>query len=562
MEQYKSEESRVQEYRKRFISLKTERSSWDQHWRDISDYFLPRRSRFFTTDANRGTKRNDKILHEGPAIAASRLGAGLMAGVTSPARPWFKLTTPEPSMLEGADVRAWLYATEERMREIFHRSNIYNALAQVDEDLGAFGTAAMHVDEDPREVLRAYVYPIGSYCLTTSPRGDVNGLMRESRMKAQQLVKKFGEERAFKASEAIKTAHDRRDYRTMFEVLHVVEPNPSSNGTGMSYRSAWMLSAGTNVFLADGGYYEFPCMAPRWGVTGEDVYGYGPGMHALPSARALQKLQSRMLRIVDKMSDPPMVATGRMQGGKPTLLPGDVTYVPIGEGGAFQPAYVPDARAMQSLREEIIAHEQRINQTMYADLLLMLHYQGPQQRMTAREVEERHEEKILQLGPVMERLEDELLKPLIDRTFGVMYRRRLLPEPIPEALQGMELRVEFVSVLAQAQKLLATRVLDQYAATAMQVAQINPATLDKTDWDQLLDEYGNSLGVPPSIIASDEVVEKIRAQRAEQERMMRMAEMAKGAEQGANAMNTMTDVAEKNPDAVQQIAGLMSRGSA
>ena len=116
--------------------LDSERSSFISHWRDISDYILPRRSRFSITEANRGEKKNQKIIDSTATLAARTLRSGMMAGITSPARPWFRLTTPDPDLAEFGAVKKWLDDVQRIMATSYLKSNLYNILPVMYGDLG------------------------------------------------------------------------------------------------------------------------------------------------------------------------------------------------------------------------------------------------------------------------------------------------------------------------------------------------------------------------------------------------------------------------------------------
>ena len=59
----------------RWGQLKAERESWMSHWKEISDYLLPRSGRFFINDRNRGEKRHNNILdNTGTRAARARCG--------------------------------------------------------------------------------------------------------------------------------------------------------------------------------------------------------------------------------------------------------------------------------------------------------------------------------------------------------------------------------------------------------------------------------------------------------------------------------------------------------
>lgn len=152
--------------------------------------------------------------------------------------------------------------------------------------------------------------------------------------------------------------------------------------------------------------------------------------------------------------------------------------------------------------------------------------------MTAREVAERSQEKLVMLGPVLERLQGEMLDPLIARIFGVMERKGMIP-PVPDEIAGVPLKIEYIGMLAQAQRLVGLNPMEQYAGFVAQLAGLDPSALDKLDIDQLVDEYAHDLGVPASLVRSDDVVAAIREQRAQAQQQQQMQEQMQSALEGA-----------------------------
>jgi hypothetical protein len=297
------------------------------------------------------------------------------------------------------------------------------------------------------------------------------------------------------------------------------------------------------MFLRESGFDDFPIMAPRWSITGEDIYGYSPGMDALGDIKALQLEQKRKAQAIDKLVNPPMTAPSSLRNQRASLLPGDVTYVDVTQGQqGFAPAYQINPR-IQELVLDIQENQGRIRRAFFEDLFLMI-ANDTRSNITAREIQERHEEKLLMLGPVLERLNDELLDPLIDRTFNIMLKFNLIPPPPPE-LEGMDLSVEYISVMAQAMKLTGITGIERLMGFAGQMAQANPAVLDKIDFDQALDEYASMVGVPPSIVLDDSMVAKVREQRAQQQAyQQQLANMTQGIENAKTLSETqVTDEA-------------------
>lgn len=530
-----------QRYLKRHAALKNERQSWVEHWRDIAENTRPRSFRYLANERSRaGSKKNQKIINGKPIWALRTLAAGMMGGITSPSRPWFRFTTSDAAVRENEDAKAYLGKLEELVREALQKSNIYNALHQVYSDLGGFGTAAMYIEEDDEDVMRAYVFPVGQYCLANSARQAIDTVYRELSMSVAQLVEQFGEE---SCSESVREKYRQNDLDFYVDVLHVVEPNRDwqqgrLGPRGKKYSSCWMeLNGGDDLgFLRESGYDKFPVMCPRWETVGEDIYGSSPGMDALGDCRALQQFEKRKAQAVDKVVMPPMVVPASLMNRRVSMLPGDFVYGDNAGGtNQIRPAMEVPPVAVQILGNEIRENEMRIDRAFFADLWLMLSQSDGQK--TATEIVERREEKLLQLGPVMERLQDELLEPLISRVFAILWESGRIPKP-PESLQGLDLRVEYISIMAQAQKLLGTTGIERLTGfVANLVAVAGPSVLDKLDLDQTTDEYGAMLGVPPETIRSDEDVAAIREQRAKAQQEQAQMQQAQAAATAAKELS-------------------------
>lgn len=541
-------ESKRQRYDRRLQALKTERAGWEPSWRDISDWIQPWRARFTVTDADKGNRKNTKLINETPYLSARTLASGMMAGVTSPARPWFKLEVPDPELMESAAVKQWLYEVERRMRGAMGKSNLYNALHQFYSELGTFATSSFIIVEDDEDIFRAVPLTIGSYYLANGYKLRVDTLYREFEMSVRQLVQQFGRD---SVSHGVRTAYDNGNLEERREVVHLIEPNDErdprkADNSNMAYRSVYYeKGAQGEALLSESGFQEWPAPTARWEVLGEDTYGYGPGHAAIGSSRALQTMEKSKAKAVAKSIDPPMNVPSSMKAKRYSLLPGAVNYVdPTGNGNATAaPAIQQDNRLMQLLLEDIQATEQRIGRTFYADLFLML-ANDDRSNVTAREIQERHEEKLLMLGPVLERLQTELLDPTIDRVFGIMQRNGHLPEP-PEEIQGIDLRVEYVSVMAQAQKLVGVGAIERISSFVGNLAGADPTVLDKMDLDQAIDQYGQAVSAPPDIIRSDDAVAAIREQRAQAQQAQQAAQAAQQGAQGAKLLSE-TDTSTEN----------------
>src|SRR5262249_28259584 len=101
-------ETKRQRYNKLFTGLRTERQSFEPHWQEIANFIYPRGVRVTPNDTNKGWKRNQHIVDGTGTRAARTLEAGLMSGMTSPARPWFRLGTMDSELAKFGPVKTWL----------------------------------------------------------------------------------------------------------------------------------------------------------------------------------------------------------------------------------------------------------------------------------------------------------------------------------------------------------------------------------------------------------------------------------------------------------------------
>ena len=539
-------ESPSQPYRRRFDQLKTARSSYDPHWRDILDYTSPRKGKYLTganeaNKTNKGSKRHRRIIN-GSAGSANRIqSAGLQGGLTSPSRPWFALAIDNLDLMEFAPVKEWLYSVKMILLSICARSNAYGSLHGIYTELGLVGTAAMMIEEDFETVIRCRPFTVGEYWLALDSKFRADTLYRKYVLSARQLVKEFGED---KVPLVVKQAFLNNSSERPFEVTHAIQPKLDFDLTKADYRgkafeSVTYLTENADTeksILRVSGYETRPFVAPRWDVSGVDTYGDDcPGMIALGDTKMLQKLENKKLKALDKHVDPPMNAPVELKGKGATIISGGVTYLDVQQGKqGFTPTYQVDPKT-QEIAFEIDRVERRIQRFYFNDLFLAIINES--KTMTATEVAERHEEKLMMLGPVIERLEAELLDPFIDRIYYIANRLGLIP-PMPDELVEQPIKIVYTSLLAQAQKMMGISTIERTAVfVANMMIPINPEAADKFDVDEAIDRHGDMTGLPPTIIRTDEAVRAIREIKAKQVLAASMVENGPGLADAAKKLS-------------------------
>jgi len=561
-------ENERQMLNRRLQELKSIRSTHEVNWRDITDQMLPYRARWSDADHNKGEPLSTTLINNTPSRALRVLSAGLMAGITSPSRIWFHLTTSQKELNDKHPVRSYLDAVERIIRETLAQAGFYQSLADgVYRDLALIGTGATFLEEDENTRVRFEPLTIGEYFIDVDKSGKVDTLFRRRPMTVRQIVEQFGIDNV---SPMVKRAFEQAHLGQTFNIVQAVYPNKEwkpnrADVDGKRFASRWFEEGsphdreGAPHFLREGGYEEFPAMVPRWNPRAGEVWGRGsPGWEAVGDAKALQHLERRLAALIDKTANPPMRGSDAMRDARASLLPGDITYVPSGAGHVYEPAINIPPAAIVATQKHIQRHEQRINQTFFVDLWMSLLSDQRAQRPTATEVEARREEIMLQLGPLLENLNSGLLEPAVTRVFAILDRAGMLPEPPPE-LEGTEgaVKVEFISVLHQAQKMTGIVGVRELMNMSQLLAGMGRSdALDKLNVDEIMDELADMLGLKPELVLSDDQVQEIREAKAQQQQAQQQGEAMLKATEGARNLSGV------DPQQMSELASTLAPAAA
>jgi hypothetical protein len=522
---------------------------WFQDWRELASFILPKRYRWLmsgvTAQTYRGASLNRNIIDSTGTLAARTLANGMFAGTTNPTRPWMKLKVE--NFDEDKEVAVWLSECEKRMYRVFQESNFYQAMATMFMDLVVFATAPVIIYEDFHDVINCFNPCCGEYMIELDSRLRPNIFAREFMMTHAQMVDQFGLD---KVSDDVKLGTDNKTPGAGASavqdklVCHLIEPNKGYNVLPERFKFRevyWDTGSSSDKILSIKGFYDWPVMCPRWDVTGNDPYGTGTAFDAIGDIKQLQHETRRKAQAIDKMVDPPMRADVQLKNNPAALIPGGVTYVSgLGTGRVgIEPIYtvMPPIGEMKQDIQEI---QQRVKITFHNDLFTGI--TDLQTVRTATEIDARREEKLILLGPVLERITgQEGLGAAIDRVWGIMWRGRLLPPPPRQLGAVVDVQVDYISMLTLAQKGLATASIEKIWGFVGSLAAAVPQVLDKMDVDDTVDEYGDALGVSPRIIIATDEANKTRQARQQQAAAEQAAQASMAAVQGAKTLSE-TDV--------------------
>lgn len=546
----------------RIVSLRTWRQSWwTQNWSDLAEFILPRRSIWLTQSAGgiptpnnmtRGRPINTAIVDPTATYAMRVCCGGLVNGLASPSRPWFKIIPAVRQIKIDTAGRQWLDETQDRIYTVLATSNFYKGFATEIEDLAVFGTGTVIVYEDDRDIIRLYNPAIGEFYLSCGATGRTDGFYRQFLMTVDQAVDFFG---ADNVTPDIQSLWKQKGSGLQTEriVAHSIEPNYAIGKTGVgviegnfTWREIyWVWGANATRPLSKRGFVENPFTASCWARQSNDAYGRSLGMDILPDVAQLQVMTRRMAEAIEKQVRPPLIADMQLKNQPSSTLPGHVTYATnLGPSTGMRPIYTvePDVAAMAA---NILAIQNRIKTGAFNDLFLLLQ-EAPGTRKTAYEVAQMMQEKLQIIGPVIESLITESLKPKLRRIFAICKRRGII-EPPPPSLQNIPLDVEFISMLALAQKAASTGGIERLVAFVGSMAPLFPEAKDNVNADSLVQVMNDLLGNPEKILNGPEALAQIRKANAQmaahQQQLAAATQIATAAGKAAPAAQVLSNIA-------------------
>ena len=492
------------DYLRRLEAIRTDRGNWEALWQDCSDYVLPRKNDIQNLYSPGSVRTRGDVIFDSTAIIANELlSSTLHSMMTNPSTLWFEVETG----IKQIDMAfRWYFQEVTRiLHTIYNQSNFQTEIHEIYLDLGCIGTAVLEVSEDLNDVCRFTSHSIAGCYIAENANGMVDTMYREFQYTAKQAFEKYGMNLPPKI---IKDAEQNPSEKCTY--VHCVKPrvnyNPKKNDAlNKPFESVVICKEGDAVVHV-GGFNEFPFMVPRWTKISGERYGRSPAMKALPDIKMLNQMSKTIIKAAQKRVDPPLQVPNE---GRITVrtMPSGITYVP--PGTEIKPINTgADIGVGLELEEQ---RRRSIRDAFFNDQMQL--QQGP--TMTATEVLQRTEEKIRLMGPILGRLQNELLKPLIDRTLNIAYRQGIMPPP-PQELQGMNVQIKYLSPIAKAQRATESQGLLRTFEVIGGLAQSQPSMLDNFNGDMVARGTADLFSVPAEFINAPEMVEQIREDRAEQ----------------------------------------------
>ncbi len=490
--------------------LMEKRSNWESHWQEVADYMLPRKAEITKQRAS-GDKRNISIFDATPIHALELLAASLHGMLTSSANRWFSLRFKETELNDSDEAKEWLEDATQRMYDVIAKSNFQQEIFECYHDLIAFGTACLMIEEDDEDTLNFSARHIKEIYIQENKKGYVDTIYRKFKMPAQAVLDKFGMENVSK--EVLNSA--KKNPFDDLTIIHVVRPRlefdpKKKDKKNMPFQSIYYEESTGHIIMI-GGFKENHYVIPRYLKASTEIYGRSPGMNALPDVKVLNKMVENSLKAAAKQIDPPLLIPDDGMLAPIRMAPGSINYYRAGSRDRIEPLNI-NANTSITLNSENQRRE-AILKMFHVDQLVITENRN----MTATEVLQRQEEKMRILGPVLGRLQSELLSPMIIRIFNIMLRNNLF-QIAPAILRSQELNIEYVSPIALAQKSSELQSIMRGLELFGSMAQAMPV-MDYIDENGLIKQLINILGLPAKMIKSDAEVQQIREERAQQQQM-------------------------------------------
>lgn len=515
-----ADQDRAKRICQRYAGLLQEKNLWNRVWQDASDYVLPRRGSFYTQQIPGA--QNDKIYDSTAPWALEQLASGLHSYLTSTTQRWLRFALPveiAEDLMQDDEVNIWLQKTTDIMYGVFNsqKSNFNPQAHEMYLDLGAFGTGIMYAEENYiLAPVRFCTYHLSEIVIDENAYGMVDTIGRKFRLSGRQALELWPAFPSSKFQEQV-----RKDPMKKFEFLHFVTPRTdfivgSELPRNMTYASYYLWPE-ENLMISEGGYREFPFMAPRWSKLTGERYGRSPAMTCLPDIKMVNAMAKTVLQAAQKVVSPPLMAPDEGFMLPIKTAPDSINYYSAGldPNNFIKPL---ETKGNIGIGLDLIdSRRQHIIRSFFVDWMNL--QEGPQ--MTATEVMTRSEEKMRMMAPAVSRQQSEFLDPLVDRTFAILMRKGYfgqVPQQIYDAaktrgMRSLDLKVEYVSPVARAQRMTQVMGFQRMMESLSAIATVKPEVMDKIDGDGVVDFMADVHDVSYKTLLSDKEVAQVRQNR-------------------------------------------------
>ena len=500
-------EAMVKKILKIHDQMVADRVNWTDHWEDVLRYVAPHKNRIYND--TKGEKRGQRLYDTSAQHFVELLASALHSMLTNPTVKWFGLSTGDPKIDRKTKVKKYLKQLVDRVHDVLNNSNFQTEGHEFYMDIASLGTSAMFAEKDEDEVIRFLTTAIFDLYVKENHKGVVDTVSRVIKMSPENVIEKYGEEVFGKHLSELKSM--KGDQK--IEIVHMVMPRKDrdlkkKNKKNKAFAS-YHIYKKHHLMLKEDGYDKNPWIVARWTKLGNETYGRSPAMKTLPSIKLLNQMAKSVIRGAQKAIDPPMAITHDSILGRMNLAAGGVTAVRQGQEKGIFPI---QNGARPELGVDIIEYyTNKVKQGFFIEQLQL----GGSDRMTELEVNIRNDENLRLLSPVLGRLHNEYLEPLIGRILEIMIEQKSIPEDIPAELQDVQLKVFYRSQIAKAQTANEGRNISAFVGEIAQLSQLlqKPDVMDLVNIDEVVRIKGELDGIDVNIFNDLEDIEDQRESR-------------------------------------------------
>lgn len=545
-----------EQYVKEFDELRSQRGTFEEHWRKAAEVGSPRDNIFNQQDVTQGIQVRNRQYDEAAELALDK-SAAFFGSVTTPQNDkWHTVRTSNEELNKVQGVREFLDSTTETLFKTRYapRANYASTIYESDRSAIGFGTGIWFNGAGtgaPSTRVPLWYRPIHlSECfISENAFGFPDKLFRRNRRTGRQIIKEYGEDNI--SSSVLKQMQDRPE--TLHEVIAGVVPNPDfdpdpDNFTESRFRylsRVWLHGTDDDFWLADGGYRTWPYSIYRDSKRPTECYGRGTLMKVLPAILMRNQMKRTQIRVGHQFSDPTLLVKDDSSIDMKDIRPGVKVSGGIAADGSSN--IVPfQSGANWEISQDFLNDVGEVIKEAFGLNLFMADLDTTgRERVTATEIRFRDQERSRLLTPLASRKETEGLQPQIERELDILRELFLIPELPPEMIEaGGEYQIQFVDPLSVSRRADEAIGAVQTVETILAAAAIQPIVLDTINWDEYGPIVAEANSSPSKLLNSKEEIAEIRQARAEEEALAQAAQAAPGVGRGIKDVAQAEQIAE------------------
>lgn len=290
----------------------------------------------------------------------------------------------------------------------------------------------------------------------------------------------------------------------------------------------------------------FVCWRFERSLTGSPWGCNSPGERCLADIISLNIMEKAKSKGIQLRLDPPIKAT---EGLSLNIVPAGVTRL----RGSQDYAYAPPPGNSEEILVEIQRKEANLKEAYYVDFFLMLQ-QTLEKNKTATEATLLADEKSQIMSSFTSRLNNEFLEPILETLWDMELRHGRLPAP-PESLRGQEIRIDYISPLAIAQRKAQIYVpARQFIAETLSFAEVDPAVKYIFKIPEYAEQMAKDMMIDERFLnSSDEVQEKVKQDQALALQQLQNQQNQENAKTNASVYNALSKAPESGSAASQMM---------